>query len=291
MSVVKTREALLGVAVGKKGVGKTYATLELIQDYLRGNPATGAKPRKVLILDTNNEFCNVQQDVNPRFSHIKAIRLEDIRKFTFHPKIEARRVSILKEGGGKMTLNEIADALEYILLNYQNGLLLIEDINKFVNDSLPSDLVGAIVTQRHMSVDIITHFQSIGRAANPKIWANVNWLRFHKCEDTVERHKTKFAGDVTHLHLIEKMVDMEHDKGNIHFYAYLNKDNGKIMGKFTLQQFQDAIEAYLQENDKIINKEANRKDVFSGQKIHKSYAAAAQFLIAKYVKDYYGNPK
>ena len=53
---MKEREALLGIAVGKKGVGKTYATLELIQDYLRGNPATGAQPRKVLILDVNNKL-------------------------------------------------------------------------------------------------------------------------------------------------------------------------------------------------------------------------------------------
>ena len=50
------REALLGIAVGRKGVGKTYATLELIQEYLRGNPQTGSKPRKVLLLDVNNEI-------------------------------------------------------------------------------------------------------------------------------------------------------------------------------------------------------------------------------------------
>lgn len=291
MAEVKTREALLGVAIGRKGVGKTYATLELIQEYLKGNPATGAKPRKVLILDTNNEFSNIPVDVNPKFPHIKAIRLEDIRKFTFHPTIEARRVSVLKEGGGKMTLNELAEALEYILLNYQNGLLLIEDINKFVSDSMPSDLIGAIITQRHMSVDIITHFQTVGRIAHPKIWGNLNWLRFHKCEDTVNRHRTKFAGDTVHLELLEKMVDLEYAKGNTRFHAYLNKDTGKIVGSFTLKQFQDAIVAYLQENEKIINKEANRKDVFSGQKLHKSYAQAAQFLIQNYVKEFYGNRK
>ena len=56
----KQREALLGIAVGKKGVGKTYATLIEIQRYLKGNPRTGAKPRKVLILDVNNEFGNIK---------------------------------------------------------------------------------------------------------------------------------------------------------------------------------------------------------------------------------------
>ena len=61
------REALLGIAVGRKGVGKTYATLELIQEYLKGNPQTGATPRKVLLLDVNNEFMDVKADQNPKF--------------------------------------------------------------------------------------------------------------------------------------------------------------------------------------------------------------------------------
>ena len=93
------REALLGIAVGRKGVGKTYATLEIVTQYLTGT-AGGSKPRKVLILDTNNEYTNIKQDHNnPMFPEVKAIRLEDVGKFTYHPKIEARRVSVLKQIG------------------------------------------------------------------------------------------------------------------------------------------------------------------------------------------------
>jgi flagellar biosynthesis GTPase FlhF len=50
------REPKLGVAVGRKGVGKTYTTTKLIDSYVVGNPAKGVKPRKVLILDVNDEF-------------------------------------------------------------------------------------------------------------------------------------------------------------------------------------------------------------------------------------------
>ena len=35
------------------------------------------------------------------------------------------------------------------------------------------------------------HFQSIGRVT-PKIWQNLNWIRFHKNSDSVDRHQKKF---------------------------------------------------------------------------------------------------
>jgi hypothetical protein len=286
------REALLGIAVGRKGVGKTYATLELIQEYLNGNPKTGAKPRKVLILDVNNEFIDVKADQNPAFHHIKAISLDDIPKFTLSNKAEARRVSILKPDGGKMNLVEYAQALEFILEHYENGLLLIEDINRFISDSLPNDLIGSIVTQRHMSVDIITHFQSIGKAANPKLWANCNWLRYHQCDDTVERHKNKFAGNTEHLRILEKMVNLEYEKGNKYFYAYLNKDDGKIQGEFTKKQFQYAIYQYLQDNyNKVVSPMLKKKNIMTGELIYKDHKDLAIKLIRQYTKKYYGNPK
>ena len=284
------REALLGIAVGRKGVGKTYTTLKLIQEYLKGDPSAGSHPRKVLILDVNNEFMDVKSDQDPRFQHIKAISLDDIKKFTLSNKIEARRVSILKPNGGKMNLVELAQALAHILDNYQNGLLLIEDINKFVSDSLPNDLVGSIITQRHVSVDVITHFQSVGKAAHPKLWANCNWLRYHQCDDTVERHKGKFAGNIIHLKLLEKMVNIEYKKGNQRFYAYLNKDEGKIQGEFTKKQFQFAIYEYLQDNyNTAVKPLLAKKDIMTGEKIYKSHKDLAIKLIKEYTEDYYGN--
>ena len=284
------REALLGIAVGRKGVGKTYATLQLIQSYLKGNPATGAAPRKVLLLDVNNEFVNVKDDQNSEFIHIKAISLNDIEKFTLSNKVEARRVSVLKEGGGKMNLVEIAQALHHILENYQNGLLLIEDINKFVSDSLPNDLVGSIITQRHVSVDVITHFQSLGKAAHPKLWANCNWLRYHQCDDTVERHKNKFGGNIEHLKILEKMVNIEYEKGNKRFYAYLNKDDGTIQGDFSKKQFQFAIYQYLQDNyNAVVKPLLSKKDIMTGEKIYSDHKDLAKKLIMEFTNKYYGN--
>jgi hypothetical protein len=285
------REPLLGIAIGRKGVGKTYATLDMIQSYLKGNPQKGIKPRKVLILDVNNEFGDVKADQNPEFEHIRAIRVEDVKRFSLQKKVEARRVSVLKpDGGGNMSLNELAEALHVILRDFKNGLLLVEDITKFVSDSLPSDLIGMICTLRHVAVDVVIHFQTVGKAATPKLWGNCNWLRFHKCDDTVERHKNKFAGELDHLKLLEKMVNMEYEKGNKRFFAFLNKDDGKIQGTFTRKQFQYAVYKYLEDNySKVMKPKLNEIDISTGKKKYENHDEVLLATIKDYTTKYYGN--
>ena len=291
MAEIKYREAQLGIAIGQKGVGKTFYTLKMMQPILRGNPRTGAKGRKVLILDVNNEFGDVQKDQDPSFANVRAIELSQVGKWCYNGVIEARRVTILKVGGGQMTLKETAEALGIILDNFKNGLLLIEDISKFVSDSLPSDLIGAICTQRHKSCDIILHFQSVGKMAHPKLWANCNWLRFHKTEDTVKKHENKFGTDVTHLYLAEKLVNMKYDSGDNRFVLFVDKDMKKVKGNFTRKEFQSAVEGYLQDNYSIIEKEVKKRDIHSGGLVHKDRTTAVNFIINKYMKDFYGNPE
>ena len=45
------REPLLMCAIGKKGVGKTYAHMLLMNGYVMGDPYVGVKGRKCLIMD------------------------------------------------------------------------------------------------------------------------------------------------------------------------------------------------------------------------------------------------
>ena len=52
------REPKLGAVVGKKGVGKSYTTLKLMGNHVKGSP--NAKPRRVLILDVNDEYENIK---------------------------------------------------------------------------------------------------------------------------------------------------------------------------------------------------------------------------------------
>jgi hypothetical protein len=289
MSEIKYREAMLGIAIGKKGVGKTFKTLEQMQPILNGNERTGARPRKCLILDVNNEFGDVKKDQNTNFAHIRAMNLSDVKKFTHSPKIEARRVTILKKGGEVMNLDELSLSLKSMLQNFQNGFFLIEDPTKFINDNIGGDLIGAICTQRHKSCDLMLHFQSVGKLAQPKLWANCNWIRLHKTDDSIKKHESKFGQDVTFLFIGEKIVNMEFERGNVHFCVYIDKESGKISGAFNKTMFTKAIEQYLKDNYKIVETFVNQKDIFTGKLIHEDRNKAVNLLIKGYFQKYYGN--
>ena len=189
------REPLLLVGIGKKGVGKSYETEKMIQSYIRGNPAKGTPPRRALILDVNDEYYD-----------IKAIRIQDVSLFSSHPLIEVRRIRPFMDDGTKMSLDDIAQTLFVILQTFKNGLLLVEDINKYISDTMPNDLVGAICTNRHIGVDIILHYQSIGRITS-KVWQNVNILRLHKFTDSVKRHKHKYEDKFEYLSVAEIIIN------------------------------------------------------------------------------------
>lgn len=229
------REPQLGVAVGKKGVGKTFTTTKIIDQYVRGNLASGIKPRKVLILDVNDEF-----------SQIKAISITDVPKFSVNNFVEARRIRPFRNDGKKMALDEITHTLSIILETFRGGLLLVEDINKYISDSMPNDLIGAICTNRHANMDIILHYQSIGRIT-PKVWQNLNWIRFHQNTESVAKHAPKkFPDKEGVLSMAEYIVNNKVKEGDKRYYCYVDIDNMKIEGaNITEKLKEDAVVHYL----------------------------------------------
>ena len=280
------REAQLGLIVGRKGSGKTYMSLEEITDYLyRHN-------RKVLLIDPNDEFGNVKKDQSERFPEIRSIHASQIEVWVKSPVVEARRIRPIHLDGTKMSLNEIAQTLSEVTKHFKNGLLLIEDITKYVSDSLPNDLIGRIVTQRHDSVDILAHFQTVGKVGQPKLWGNANYIRMHKFDDDVERHKNKFVGGVDSMLIAEALVTSEYDKGNEYICVYLDKDDkNRLKGNFTLQQFDNAIEKYLMDNPTVVKKEVSRVELYTGKLVHKTRRDAVMSLLQEYRDTFYGNPK
>ena len=249
MAIKVYREPKLGVAVGKKGIGKSYTTEQVMAQYVQGNQ--NAKPRRVLILDVNDEY-----------EAVKAIAIKDIALFSLHPKIEARRIRPYNEDGSKMGLRDIDDVLFICLENYRGGLLLIEDINKYVSDHLPNDVVGAICTNRHSDLDIVMHFQSIGRVT-PKIWQNLNWLRFHKNSDSVDRHQKKFQDKYDFLKIAEIMINQQYFDGEKYFHLYVDLDEEIILGKYTPKMMKDAIDEFVSENyNRLVKPKLNRRDEY-----------------------------
>ena len=237
------REPLLMAACGKKGVGKSYQHMILMNGYVMGDPYKGVKGRKCLIMDVNDEYGQFQ---------VPSISLNDIALYTVHPSIEIRRVRPFHMDGRRMTLDEWANALFYVLNRFQNGLLLIEDINKFIGDHLPHDLVGAIATNRHAGLDIILSFQSLGRI-NTKIWGNMNLLRFHKNVESVERHEKKFPDKYEMMRIAEIIVNKEYLRGNIRFFLYVDMDEMKIRGEISDELINQGLEQHIfEEHNKLL---------------------------------------
>lgn len=268
------REPLLLAAVGKKGVGKSYQTMKLMLQYVYGNPQTGVPPRRVLIMDTNDEY-----------PEIKALSLEDVSLFSIHPTAEIRRIRPLFPNGQRMGFDEWVQALFYVLQRYYNGFLLIEDINKFIGDYLPNDLVGAICTNRHTGVDIMMHYQAIGRLT-PKIWQNLNILRFHKNSESVDRHEKKFPEKYEFLKIAEIMVEREYMSGNIRFFLNVDLDKEKIRGNFSKELFIDAMNDYISQHQVALLKPLLAQIDKRGRKLHDNKSAMEalrQRMITQYL--------
>jgi|TARA_R110000868_G_scaffold8641_3_gene44542 hypothetical protein len=254
------REPKLLVAVGKKGVGKSYTTKEMMQQYAYANPR-----RRVLILDVNDEYYD-----------IKAIRIQDVSLFSVHPTIEIRRIRPFLDDGKRMTLDDIASTLFIILETFRNGLLLVEDINKYISDTMPNDLVGAICTNRHIGVDIIMHYQSIGRITS-KVWQNLNIIRMHKITDSVKKHKHKFEDKYEYISIAELMINQEYERGNKHFFVYIDVDDERLYGSFTESQFENAVNTFIQNNySNVISPMLNARNE-RGQKVHTAQSAIAEY--------------
>jgi len=268
------REPQLGVAVGKRGIGKTYTTLQMINQYITGFGGTST-PRRVLIMDVNDEF-----------SKIKALNIIDVKLFSMHPTIEARRIRPFNADGSKMTLSDICQCLFYLLENFKGGLLLIEDINKYLTHHFPKDVVGAICTNRHSDLDIILHYQAIGKVPTT-VWENVNWVRFHKNNQSVDRHEKKFEDKYEMMKITECLVDFQYQWGNQRFYVYCDIDNGKIKGSITQSMAIKAVEDYMMQNyNKAVTPEARRIDL-SGNKVHKSVADASLYVKKNLLNTYF----
>jgi len=265
----------LGVAFGKKGVGKSYRTSQMILQYVKGDPETGRKPRRALILDVNDEY-----------EWVKAISINDVARFSNSPWIEVRRVRAFNERTGQpLGLDEISKALFFILENYRRGLLLIEDINVYIQDNLPGDLMGAICRNRHTELDIILHYQSIGRIT-PKVWQNVNWLRFHKNTDSVDKHKNKFEDKYEFLKITEILVNNRYRAGDIRFYTFIDVDELKIRGQFTKEEIVAAIDEYVSINYRSLVSPIVSRRGSNGKKGSKNTEADFQQVRQRLLADY-----
>lgn len=160
------RTPILTVVCGMKGVGKTWQGLKDIDRYVLDNPATGKKGRKVLILDFNNE---------ESYQKYRAVLPKYIKTLT-EPR--ARRIPPFDESGKKYDIDQMKKVAEYAVSNFVNGLLVLEDIDKYLVGKKGQSLIGAMTTNRHSGMDLLITHQSVSKVTKTE-WENAAFVRLH----------------------------------------------------------------------------------------------------------------
>lgn len=251
------REPILMCVVGTKGVGKSYTTEKSFDSYIRYNPVTGKKGRKILIFDVNEEF-----------TKYRTIDIKDIKKFTQSPKIEIRRVLPRDKNGKPLKLDQMQDVMSEIINNFRGGLVLLEDINRYMIQAKTADVIGVITTNRHRDLDIICHYQSLS-ALDPRMWQNSYYIRFHRQADKIARYKDRIPNyelfQIAENIIANRYTAMKDPR----FFVYVNNLDNFIAGDYGQDEFDLACKRHLISNeqkmirDTAIEYSCSREDAIS----------------------------
>ncbi len=242
INVPEPRQAALTVATGFQGTGKTYRTLHDIRRYMALHPN-----RKVLIYDVNGEF-NYEScmkhgvDMNIPVLGPSVI---DITRFTYHKTERIRRILPIDEKGNRLDLSGMKNLLKDILNNFRKGLLLIEDMNKYLMQVRSmEEIVSILISLRHQNLDVIIHLQSLAKI-DPTLWENTKYIRMHYQTDLVDRIEARITN--YRLYKIAQLLVnyMYNDIDDKTFFCNIYTQQNKITGNFSKQDFKLAFYRYL----------------------------------------------
>lgn len=270
------REAGMMICAGIQGVGKTYQNMHVIKDYVKDKFYNKVKGRKCLIFDTNGEYTTSQFSRNDISGfEPKRIALSDIPAWCRTENKECRRVDAKNLG-----IKEKKEAIEYMIKNYRNGMLVLEDINTYIlNVTFMEQIVGGLVNLRHRGVDVLVSYQSL-RPVEPRMWQNARWVRMHYQADNVNDIKGKLPNPELYK-IAQNIVNKRYFGGDKRFFLYIHNFLNKIEGKFTKLEFEQACRDYLNANLKYVKEYKQVNDC--------SMEEAMKGKIDEYVSEYYGN--
>ena len=278
------RQPLIIVVCGMKGVGKTHFSVEEIDKYVSGTHDREA--RKALILDFSED---------DMYAHYPAVHPKYVRSLK---EFRGRRILPYEVDGKPYTLEKMKDTAEYVIFNYKNGLLVLEDIDKYLYGVQGRSLIGALTTNRHSGLDILITHQSLSKVTQNE-WQNAAYLRLHHQLDPIDRLNDGRLPNYPLLKISQIVVDRRYYKavddfeGEVigekefikrrSFFVHVNMFNHKIVG-CGKEEFDSAALRFVRENYTAITKRMKIGDE-QGNPI--SREEAMQRLLKKYSM-YYG---
>lgn len=247
------RQPMILLVCGQMGVGKTYRNKQEIRRYMLDNPATGKVGRKVLAFDTNDDDFPEFKTVSP--NHIKALT-----------QVSARRIRPFNTDGSPMGDDQKREVVNKIMRFFKNGLIVLDDIDHYMQGARSQSMIGALVTVRHKGIDIILGHQSIAKVSTTE-WQTCSWLRLHHQNDDVTRYRDRIP-KYKLVRMAQLIVDEQYElaanafeNGQINadeykirksFFVYVNMPEQKIKG-CSREAFIRAAKRYIdQEENKTI---------------------------------------
>lgn len=260
------REPQLEVAVGMKEIGKTFTTKKIIEEYVKSDPGTGRKARPVLIMDSESEYVDnvktIDFDIDNKDEYERASEIRDIKV----PK--AYRIFPWHKNRQPMTPDEIVTTCSSIFRYFRNGLIVLEDVNKYMLSTLNQDVIGQMIGNRHTGTDIIIHYQTL-KAVPPRIWGNANLLRVHRYSDSVNAFDKDRTPNNELIRIAEIIVRDQYRKGNIHYYLWADILRDRFIpciNEGFEALFDEACITYLSQNKKELNNLINEEDIDGNKK-------------------------
>lgn len=244
--MIELREPTLEVAIGFRGVGKTYTLNEIAEDYIK------KLRRPVLVFDVNNEYGSSNL---PGYKPIdfdilepnEYIRSEQIRNIKAPGKY---RILPFKKNRQPMSARELLLTGQTILAYYRNGMMVLEDINKYTASNFKQEFIGTFIGLRHLGVDLVVHFQSL-HAIPPKVWDNMEYLRWHKCSEKIVKYK-RHISNFELFSIAECVVDTNYQRDQ-HYYLWLNTMNEKLIN-VSPEDFKHGCIEYLNSHPRELNR-------------------------------------
>ena len=270
---MESRECGLFIAVGSKGVGKTYTTLAELRQYIQSDDSVGRAARTVLMLDANNEFQNVTAIAYDAMEENEYKRTAPIRSLI--GKKGMYRIMPFRKDRKPMTTGEIKQACVDVCNHFRKGLLLLEDYNRYINGAEAEEVVNMLVTLRHRAVDCYIHLQSASPIST-RLWQNINYLRFHKINDSVDRYKNRIPYEL--MKICQIAVNNEYMSGNKRVYFYVAVMDEKVVMPEPI--FEKACTDFASQNRALIKRLKDSLEFQTGTKSKGNNAEILKRFIA-----------
>jgi len=284
------RQPMLVLVCGETGVGKTYRNLIEISRYMKSDEHTKRKGRKVLAFDVND-------DDYPQFKTVKVSLIQNLTA------VSARRIRPITPQGGNMSLEEKREVVAEMVKRFKNGLLVLEDLDKYMVGAKGQTVVGLLTTNRHNGLDIMISHQSIAKITTTE-WQNCTWLRLHHQVDDISRYESRIPNyflvrmaifivdeqyELANQAYHQGKIDQNEYKKRKSFYVYVDMRRLRIRG-VSRSGFIRAAKKYIDTHDgkkiKMMLLERDAKD----QPKYKNRGEAVTDLIRQYLRHHEEKP-